>query len=54
MHDLSQLVDKCRITADEYFADLMDWYDGNAAAQPFGDGNNDDQFLLGADAIWLF
>ena len=32
MRDLSQMVDKCRIAADEFFADLMDWYDGSAPA----------------------
>ena len=30
LHDLSQHVDKCRIAADEFFADLADWYDGSA------------------------
>lgn len=30
MSDLSQLVDKCRIVADEFFADLTDWYDSSA------------------------
>jgi hypothetical protein len=31
-----------------------DWYDGNAAQLPFNDGADDDQFMLGLDAILLF
>ena len=31
-----------------------DWYDGNAARLPFNDGADDDQFMLGLDAILLF
>ena len=30
MHDLAELVDRCRIAADEFFADLTDWYDSSA------------------------
>ena len=31
-----------------------DWYDGSAAVQPFDDGTDDSQFLLGVDAILRF
>jgi outer membrane receptor for ferrienterochelin and colicin len=31
-----------------------DWYDGTAATQPFDDGTDDSQFMLGFDAILLF
>ncbi|WP_417730378.1 outer membrane beta-barrel protein [Rosistilla oblonga] len=29
-----------------------DWFDGTAASQPFDDGNDDNQFMLGIDAIF--
>lgn len=29
-----------------------DWFDGSAVNQPFNDGNDDNQFMLGVDAIW--
>ena len=31
-----------------------DWFDGGVARQPFGDGQNDHQFLIGLDAIVRF
>ena len=31
-----------------------DWYDGSAVRQPYQDGAEDTQFMLGADAILLF
>ena len=30
MHDLQQLVDRCRMTSDEFFADLFDWHEAKA------------------------
>ena len=30
MHDLQQMVDRCRVTADEFFADLFDWHEAKA------------------------
>ncbi len=31
-----------------------DWYDGNAVRQPFDDGQDDSQLMLGVDAILMF
>jgi ATP-dependent DNA helicase DinG len=30
MHDLQRLVERCRITSDEFFADLLDWQEDKA------------------------
>jgi ATP-dependent DNA helicase DinG len=32
MHDLQRLVERCRITSDEFFADLLDWQEDKAPA----------------------
>jgi hypothetical protein len=31
-----------------------DWFDGDQARQPFNDGTDDSQLMLGLDAIWQF
>lgn len=45
MHDLQQRVERCRIVADEFFADLLDWQESKAPAngrvsQPLGITNH--------------